>query len=163
MSYKMVGLFCALFFSVSAQAAMWKKVGEGEMHVLFWHAYDSKLLSKTGRYRADQPHILENTYRMDFSRTDLIDRTFDEMKRHGNVSQADENTWRTQLNALWKDVKEGDKIRASIYPNSHITFRINGKKAGVINDAKFVKLFPAIWLGEKTSEPALRKKLIAKP
>jgi hypothetical protein len=146
----------------SPATADWKPVGNAEMHVLFWHAYDSKLSAQNGIFDAQKPYALENTYRMDFSKEDLIDRTFEEMKRHGEFAAKEEALWRKKLSELWPDVKENDRIRAYISPGKFVSFRVNGNKTGRIVDAKFATLFPAIWLGENTSEPAMRKQLLGK-
>ncbi len=144
----------------SPALAAWKPVGSGEMHVLFWHAYDSQLRSKSGVFNAAKPYVLENTYRMDFSARDLIDRTFEEMKRHGTFSADEQRAWDDQLVKLWPDIREGQRIKALVIPNRRVVFYIDGKKTGSVNDTKFSQLFPAIWLGENTSEPSLRMKLL---
>lgn len=145
----------------SAATAQWKVVGEGELHVMFWHAYDSKLFTHGEPYDPAKPFALENTYRMDFSQSELMDRTFTEMRRHGKFTPEDQERWSKQLKQLWPDIKENDTIRAEVLPKEQVKFAVNGKPTGAINDALFAELFPQIWLGEKTSEPALRKKLLS--
>ncbi len=145
-----------------AHAESWELVGKGEMHKLFWHVYDSALYSKDGTYNPNKPYALENTYRMDFTDTELADRTIEEMRSAHNISDAQAKLWRHLLVELWPNVKEGDVIRAKAIPKTSVQFFLNGKKLGVIADAQFVQPFMDIWLGEKSSEPELRNALIGK-
>ena len=59
------------------------------------------------------------------------------------------------------DVRKGDRIMALHRPGSGAAFWVNGKASGEIVDAEFARLFFAIWLSPRTSEPQLRQALLA--
>ncbi len=83
------------------------------------------------------------------------------MRRHGKFDMADQERWSRQLKLFLSDVDANDRLRAEIKPGKQVRFVINGTLTGAINDALFAELYPQIWLGDKTSEPNLRKQLLA--
>lgn len=146
-----------------ADTASWKVVGSGEMHQLFWHVYNTTLTTPSGVYDPAKPYALENHYFMNFTAKELAERSIKEMRRHATFSDTQAAQWQQQLEAIWPDVKEGDRIRAIAIPSKKITFLHNGNQVGDIDDKQFVKPFMDIWLGENTSEPTLRLQLLQHP
>lgn len=142
-------------------SAAWWEVGSGERKVLFWHTYDSKLLTRGEAYTPDKPFAIEHKYRTAYSKDELIGKTIREMRRHGKFDMAEQERWSRQLKLFLSDVDTNDRLRAEVKPNKQVRFFINGKMTGAINDALFAELYPQIWLGMKTSEPNLRKQLLA--
>jgi hypothetical protein len=57
-------------------------------------------------------------------------------------------------------VKKGDRIMAVNLPGEGVRFLFNGKPNGEILDPQFARLFFAIWLSPKTSEPKMREELL---
>jgi hypothetical protein len=156
-------LVCLMMvLALPAQAQTWNKIGQGELHKLFWHVYDSTLYASGKRYDASKPHALENVYHVEIEKTDLIERTFEEMAYHVNVTPAQQKKWQKFLEKSWRNVKEGDRIRAEAFPPGKLVFYVNGKRTGMLQDVAFMRAFMAIWLGEKTSEPQLRAVLLGK-
>lgn len=137
-----------------------KIIGQGELHVLFWHAYNAQLSSPTGTYSPAKPHTLTLTYQMEFTKEELVERTMKELTRHVKPSAQQKTAWEKQLLTLWPSVKKGDFIRADAVPHKQVTFYFNGTKKGSIRDATFAKHFTQIWLGENTSDPGLREQLL---
>lgn len=158
---KYIALLCMLLPSVAmASSAEWELVGKGEMHKLFWHVYDTELKTENGVYDPAKPYKLENTYHMDFTAKELAEKSIEEMHRHAEFTDAQAANWQTQLEALWPDVKEGDRIGAVATPNKQVEFFHNARKVGAISDPDFVEPFMDIWLGKNTSEPDLRAALL---
>ena len=147
--------------SVAIASDGWKQVGKGEMHMLFWHVYDTTLTSPNGIYDVQQPYALENLYHMDFTANELAERSIEEMRHHATFDDAQAASWREALVALWPDIREGDKVRAVAIPNRHVRFYVNDAHVGDVNDPTFVRPFMDIWLGENTSEPSLRSQLLS--
>ena len=58
------------------------------------------------------------------------------------------------------DVKKGDRIVGVYQPGNGARFFFNGASRGEIRDAAFAERFFAIWLGPRTSEPAMRAALL---
>lgn len=138
-----------------------QEVGKASLKKMFLHVYDATLYAPGGVYSADKKHALELTYQMDFTSDEIVDRSMDEIKHAQKVSAEQQTKWRQELSKVIPDVKEGDTIRAVATPNKAIMFSHNGKATGNVTDPSLVAPFMNIWLGEKTTEPALRSKLIA--
>ena len=158
---KYLFLLCLFIPSIAmAGSAEWKQVGKGEMHKLFWHVYDTELKTANGVYDPAKPYKLENHYHMDFTAAELAERSIKEMHRHAEFTDAQGAAWQKQLEVVWPDIKEGDRIGALAMPNKQVVFFHNARKLGVIADPAFVKPFMDIWLGKNTSEPELRAALL---
>ncbi len=60
--------FVCLTLATGASAASWWEVGSGERRVMFWHTYDSKLLTRGEAYAPDKPFAIEHKYRTAYSK-----------------------------------------------------------------------------------------------
>lgn len=143
----------------AAAPAGMEKVGSASLNKLFFHVYDATLYAPGGKYEADKKHALELTYRMDFKSKEIVDRSIDEIRHAQSIDADQEKQWRAELGKVIPDVKEGDTIRAAATPGKSIQFTHNGKATGTVTDASLVDPFMNIWLGPKTNEPSMRKKL----
>jgi len=65
------------------------------------------------------------------------------------------------MRALFPDVKSGDRITGVNQPDTGAVFWINGRLLGEVRDPAFAKQFFGIWLSPQTSEPQLRRALLA--
>lgn len=153
----------ALIPTIAAAAAPagMQKVGEASLHKLFFHVYDATLYAPGGKFDPAKKYALELTYQMDFTSAEIIDRSIDEIRHAQPVSAGQEQQWRDALAKVIPDVKDGDRIRALATPGKSIVFAHNEKTTGTMTDKTLVEPFMNIWLGDKTNEPTLRKKLIA--
>ena len=70
------------------------------------------------------------------------------------------NKWYVEMNSIFPDVKNGTVLTAIFIPGKDTEFFENNRSIGAIKGDNFLRRFSDIWLGEKTSEPALRKKLL---
>ena len=110
------------------------------------------------------PFALELAYLRDFKGADIARRSIAEMRRQAPVTPmtaAQEAAWKTQMRALFPDVKDGDRITGVNQPGTGAVFWSNGRLLGEVRDPLFAKLFFGIWLSPQTSEPPLRRALLA--
>jgi hypothetical protein len=139
-------------------------VGQGRLSWFGFDAYDAALFATPG-FRASQfarhPFALELAYLRAFRARDIASRSITEMRRAGDLSDSDAERWRTALERVLPDVKPGDRITGVNQPELGARFLVNGREAGVIDDLRFAALFFSIWLGPATSQPALRRELLA--
>lgn len=141
-----------------------KTVGEGSYKYLFWQLYDARLATADGNfagYQQSSPVLLELTYKRDISRQQFIDATVDEWQKLGLTSAEQQQQWAAQLQGLWQDVKQGDRLAALLLDNGSVQFFFNGTETGILADAAFGAAFFDIWLHPDTSAPKLRRQLLA--
>ncbi|MBL0317748.1 MAG: chalcone isomerase family protein [Alphaproteobacteria bacterium] len=134
--------------------------GQGKLYKLFLHVYDAQLWTDARIWSYEQPFALSLTYYRNFSTEELVDRTFDELNRIQPYNEAQQALYRPQLEAVFPSVRRGDRITALFSPSHGIHFFFNGNEKGTISSIAFSKQFLDIWLGEKTSEPAVRTNLL---
>lgn len=136
-----------------------EKVGSASLHKLVFHVYDATLYAPGGTYDPTKKHALELTYQMDFTSKEIVDRSISEIRHAQKIPADQEKQWRAELSKVIPDVKDGDTIRATATPGKSIAFTHNGKATGTLTDTTLVDPFMNIWLGPKTNEPTLRRKL----
>nr|WP_315232288.1 chalcone isomerase family protein [uncultured Albidiferax sp.] len=139
--------------------------GSTRLKVWGFDIYDAHLWVAPGfqaaRY-ADTPFALELRYLRDFSRADIARRSLAEMRRSAPMSDAQAQAWQQQLASAFPDVKKGDRILGIYLPQTRTArFLTNGQPTGEVSDGDFARLFFGIWLSPDTSEPAMRKQLLA--
>ena len=106
-----------------------KTVGEGSYRYLFWQLYDARLATVDGAfsdYQKNAPVLLELTYKRDITKQQFIDATVDEWKKLGHSSEAQQQQWSAQLQNLWQDVKQGDRLAALLLDDGRVQFYFNG-------------------------------------
>jgi hypothetical protein len=135
--------------------------GQGTLHKMFMKIYETSLWTDAKRWSETSTFALCIRYEMNFSAKTLVDRTFDELKHEGPVSDADRETYGAKLSKLYHDVHPGDVITAVFVPKKGAVFYYNGKEQGTLPNVAFAKRFFNIWLGPTSSEPELRDKLLA--
>lgn len=137
--------------------------GEAEMSYLLLDVYHIALWTDQAVWSPNSPFALSITYAMGFSSDELWGRTCDEMQRHAlDGEKLCLATQKTNAAAM-PDVKKGDRITALRTAKGTTRFYKNGALTGEVATPQFSNSFFAIWLGENTSEPALRRKLLGKP
>lgn len=146
--------------AIAAAPAGMEKVGAASLNKLVFHVYDATLYAPGGSYDPDKKHALELTYQMDFTSKEIVDRSIDEIRHAQKISSEQEKQWREELGKVIPDVKDGDRIRATATPGKSIAFTHNDKATGTLTDKTLVEPFMNIWLGPKTNEPSMRKKLL---
>ncbi len=65
-----------------------------------------------------------------------------------------------QMNALYENVKAGDRYSLTYIPGVGTELALNGKKKGVVPGAEFAAAYFTIWLGKKPMDIALRDAML---
>lgn len=134
--------------------------GQGEYKIFLLSIYDAKLWAERAEDIYAKPLSLELKYKRTFKGKDIADRSIKEIISAGH-SKSEVEEWRQRLTQIFPDVKDGDTILANFNPEKGIVFYLNtSKELGQLSDLSFSKKFLDIWLGEKTSAPDLRAKLL---
>lgn len=104
--------------------------------------------------------MLELQYHRAFRGDDIARRSIEEIARAAPVDAEQAQRWQESLRAVFPDVQPGDRIAGVHRPGQGATFLVNGRAAGSI-DARLAERFFGIWLAPTTSEPRLRRELLA--
>lgn len=137
-----------------------KNVGQGKMSWLFMDIYHAALFTADGSYQARQyPQALTLRYQRNISKNALLKATKQQWQ---NLSIAQERyqDWLPQLEALWPEIKNGDRLIFVVAKNGLGDFYHNDNWLGGIDSPDFSDAFLSIWLSANSSEPGLRRKLI---
>ena len=137
-----------------------QKVGEAVLKYLFWDVYRAELFAPPAGWRADAPFALSLNYLRDLDGADIADRTISEMRDQGFSDEDTLSDWQGRLRAIFPDVSDGTRLTGIRDSRGGTVFYRNGAKIGEIRDPAFTRRFFDIWLGDKTSEPALRRALL---
>lgn len=107
------------------------------------------------------PLLLELQYLRPFSGTAIAQRSLREMQRQGALPAAQAQRWLGYMQALFPDVRDGDRLVGVKQPGQGSLFWHNQRPQGQVPDPEFGERFFGIWLSSATSEPALRRALLA--
>lgn len=157
-------LLVLVFFSPVHAMPELQKVGEGHFRYFLWNVYEARLFSEQGEfsdYQQSTPILLELTYQRSITKQQFIDATIDQWQHLGHTSEAQQQQWAEQLQAIWQDVSKGDRLAALLQPDMRVEFFMNDQPTGQINDVTFGPAFFDIWLHPDTSAPGLRRRLLA--
>jgi hypothetical protein len=138
--------------------------GSTRMRFFGLNIYDARLWVTAGFKPAafwQSPLALELTYLRSLSGSAIAQRSLDEMRRGGPISQDTADRWLAAMNAAFADVKAADRITGMHVPGQGAKFWLNGQPRPGIKDPEFSRLFFGIWLADHTSEPRLRAELLA--
>ena len=136
-----------------------KLVGKAQFSVLFWDIYESRLYTPSGSFQGVKAKLLfELTYQKNISKKELIKRTREQWK-HLGLQEDEYRRFLLPLNALWPDIKKGDRLALNVGENDS-DFYFNEKYIGKIEGERFSALFLDIWLSNKTSQPKIRQQLL---
>jgi hypothetical protein len=138
-----------------------QKVGNTRLTWLIWDVYDASLFSPTGAYSPDKPFVLELTYLRSLDGSAVAEKTIEEMQRMGFTNQELMTQWQALLSQWFMGIKKGTRLAAMYHADGHTTFIKDGTQVlGTVADKRFAENFFAIWLGEKTLRPDLRRELL---
>lgn len=140
-----------------------KLQGSGRLSLLGQTVYEARLWVTEGfdvETFASRPLALELSYGLSLSGTRLAARSLQEMQRLGDPTPAQRSRWLAAMEQIFPDVASGDRLVGVLNPGAGVRFVHNGRPRGDIADATFATLFFAIWLSPRTSEPALRARLL---
>lgn len=135
-------------------------VGQGVLSVMVWEVYSAKLYAPHGQWNEDSPFALQLLYLQDLAGQKIADRSVQEMRKQGFRDEVRLADWHTQMSAIFPDVYEGTVLTGLFTPGGETVFFEGEREIGRIRDPEFGRSFFDIWLGEKTSAPDLRRKLL---
>lgn len=140
-----------------------KLQGQGLLRFLGLRVYDARLWVTEGFKPEDytlHPVALELEYARELVGKRIAERSLVEMRKVGEVPEAQATAWLAAMEQAFPDVKAGDRITGLYRPGEGMRFFVNGKAGREVRDAAFARLFIGIWLSPRSSEPALRRALL---
>lgn len=135
-------------------------VGEARLKVLLWNVFDARLYAKDGRYDPNQPFALSLSYLRKLKGQKIVEKTISEMSAQSRFTQSELSEWRQTLSGIIQDVDSSTTLTGVRDADGFTVFYRNGARVGDVPDQRFTEGFFDIWLGENTSEPQLRQRLI---
>ena len=135
-------------------------VGRGILSYALWDVYKATLYAPKGRWDPENPYALSIEYYHTINGKDIADRSVQEIRNQGFTDELKLAAWNVQMKTIFPDVKDGTVLSAIYVPGKQTTFYNGDNAIGTIKGDEFGKLFFGIWLGEKTSEPELRRALL---
>lgn len=141
-----------------------KAVGGGLLRILGFRIYNAYLWTPGGgAFDHRKPYVLDIHYLRDFTAKQLAERSIDEMRDQGVGHDGVYRKWIAEMQRVFADVKEGDRLTGVATAARTAKFFYNGTFRGEIADADFTDAFFGIWLSEKSSQPRMRNQLLGKP
>lgn len=137
-----------------------KIVGEARLKVLFWNVFDAKLYAENGVFDQAKPFALSLSYLRKINSSEIVAKSLSEIQSQAEFSTEKLATWKLELKKIIPDVDKSTTITGVQNANFQTLFYKNDALIGQIDDPEFTRAFFNIWLGEKTSEPKLRKQLL---
>jgi hypothetical protein len=139
-----------------------EKVGYGRLSVMFWDVYDASLYAPNGKWDENKPFALQLSYLRNIPGKKIADRSVEEIRNQGFYDEVRLADWHGQMIRIFPDVDDSTSL-TGIYTQSGETLFLNGsQEIGRIKDPEFGKYFFDIWLGERTSAPNLRQRLLGR-
>ena len=141
-----------------------KLLGGGLLRVFGFQVYNVYLWTPSGAgFDWNKPYALDLQYLRTFSAKQLAERSIDEMRGQGTGSEAVYPKWLSEMQRVFADVKEGDRLTGVVSAAKSSKFFYNGTYRGEIVDPAFADAFFGIWLSDKSSQPRVRNLLLGKP
>ncbi|KAF7764768.1 hypothetical protein PCIT_b0832 [Pseudoalteromonas citrea] len=138
------------------------QVGQtSRMTYLFWDVYDATLYAPNGKYSTSRPFILKLEYLRDLEGEDIAQRSIEEMQKQGYADKQKLALWLDSMKTIFPNVRNGTQLLGVRNAAGESVFYSENKLLGKIKDPDFTTHFFNIWLSEKTSEPEMRKELLA--
>jgi hypothetical protein len=148
---------------VNKEFAGLKELGEGRLRFIGIHVYDASVWIPGATFSAKEPYALELRYAISINGHALTVRSTKEMRGQGYTDEAKLSAWEKEMDRVFPDLKPGDRLVGVHVPGKEARFYSQDKFLGVVADPEFARAFFAIWLDEKTSQPALRAKMLKLP
>lgn len=140
-----------------------QELGEGRLRFIGIHVYDSSVWCREAKYKPTEPYALEIRYAISIKGRALTERSLKEMRGQGYRDDAKLAKWEKEMDRVFPDLKPGDRLVGVHLPGKEVRFYSQEKFLGAVADPEFAQAFFDIWLSEKTSEPALRAKMLKLP
>ena len=112
-----------------------------------------------------RPFALELRYARSLHGVDIADKSAELIAGLGLGSPAELRAWREHMRRVFPDVRAGDTLLGLYQPDTpkgaRTRFLFNGRLVGTIEGRDFARAFFSIWLSPRSSEPDLRRALLA--
>jgi Chalcone isomerase-like len=125
-----------------------------------FHVYDANLWVADGKWSWQSLFALDIRYARHIKGKALAQKSVEEMERANAGDEAKRKKWGEEMERLFPDVKDGDRLVGVHLPGKGARFYNQDKLLGMVNDAEFSEAFFSIWLGSNSSEQSMRKKLL---
>ena len=138
-------------------------LGQGSLRFFGLLVYDARLWASPGfkpEAYDSQAFALQLDYARKLDGGSIAERSIAEMRRVGEFSEEQAQTWLAEMRRAFPDVVAKDRLIGVYDGRGEVRFFHNGRLSAQINGRSFARLFFGIWLDPKTSAPALRKSLI---
>ena len=136
------------------------KRGDATMRFFGLMVYDVRLWTAGKMQSYSEPFVLELVYDMSLKGKDIAERSITEMRKQGYQDEAKLARWLQVMTRIFPDIKKGDTLIGVSIPGKEIRFYTREKLIAAESDIEFARAFFDIWLSEKSSELALRKRLL---
>jgi hypothetical protein len=143
--------------------ALW--AGSARLRFFGLDVYDARLWVAPGFAAANYARhalALELTYLRSLTGSTIAERSLQEMARAQEITPAQAKRWLGAMQTAFPDVKSGDRLTGLHSPDLGARFWLNGQTRAAVPDPEFSRLFFGIWLSDATSEPRLRRNLLAR-
>jgi len=139
----------------------------GNARLRYWgfEVYEAQLWTTTSfsaSQYAQHPLGLSLTYLRTLRGSAIAERSLEEMRRQGPISAAQEAAWLAQMQASFPDVRAQDRLTGLHQPGQGARFWLNARPQAAIAGDDFSKRFFGIWLSDATSQPEMRRALLAR-
>ncbi|MBI5257128.1 MAG: chalcone isomerase family protein [Burkholderiales bacterium] len=147
---------------VRAELPEARQRGTATLRFVGLHVYDARSFSAAPIEGdgSEQPLAIELRYARTLAGARIAQRSIDEMRRIGAFTEAQAERWLRAMTQLFPDVTAGTRLTGIQHPGRSARFYLDGRPLGQIDDPDFVRLFFGIWLSPRSSEPALRARLV---
>ncbi len=156
-------LLCAAQAHAHPQLPGSRLQGEATLRYFGLRVYTARLWTLpdfSANQSVDQPFVLELEYLRDLKGHAIAERSLQEMRRAGSLSDAQAQRWLDRMQRIFPDVKAGDRISGHHVPGQGARFWHNDRPSGQVDDPTFARLFFGIWLASTTSQPDMRLALL---
>ncbi|OJX13100.1 MAG: hypothetical protein BGO77_02230 [Caedibacter sp. 37-49] len=163
-------LYCIAFlFSISGSSATEailtlvpnaSVVGRGKLSYIFWDIYEATLYAPNRQWNPTKPFALLIKYYQEIDASDIANITVQERHKQGFTDEEKLAAWNAEIRAFLPNIKDGTVLSAACPLGKQTILYQGNQMIGLIKDDKFARLFFGIWLGERTSEPELRRAVL---
>jgi len=146
--------------ALASEVPLLRPLGEGRLRWFGLHVYDSSLWVPGEAWSFDRVFALDIRYAMNIRGRDLTKRSLEEMRKLGFSDPARLRRWEEAMDRVFPDIRPGDRLVGVNIPGREARFYSQDRLLGTVPDPEFARAFFGIWLDEKTSEPALRARML---
>lgn len=134
-------------------------VGEGAFKVAFWKIYNIELLAPKSTYNPSVPFALKLTYSRKLKGELIAKKSLELIARQGVEDEILLERWEQELIELIPNVEKGDEL-LGVKTEKGMQVYFNNELLSSTDERHLADYFFNIWLGEDTTKPNLRKKLL---